>query len=136
MAKAAKMKLPKKVAGLKVPKALRKSAALETLAGSHAGRQILADALVAAAAAAAAVLAGSGAGDEKKPRKGRSRSVLSDTVDAAAGALAGLVTDATQSLAPTGSAAEEPREPVGPGRRPARTKRAAKAEPEAAPVER
>jgi hypothetical protein len=56
MAKARKAKVPKKVAGLRVPKSLRKSKTLDTLLGSALGREILAGALVAAAGAAASYL--------------------------------------------------------------------------------
>jgi hypothetical protein len=60
MAKKAKSKkadaLPKSIAGVKVPKAVRKSSALGTLFNSELGREILADALLAAAGAAAAAL--------------------------------------------------------------------------------
>jgi hypothetical protein len=53
---AKKRKIPKKVAGIKVPKMLRKSWLMKSLLGTSMGRQILADALVAGAAAAAAAL--------------------------------------------------------------------------------
>ena len=46
--------MPKKVAGVKVPKAMRQSKSLGTLLNSGLGREILADALIAAAGAAAA----------------------------------------------------------------------------------
>ena len=110
MAKTEKAKLPKTVAGLKVPKALRKSGVLETLVGSHAGRQILADALVAAAAAAAAALVKDRSGPQEGG-KGRSRTVMSDATHAAAGAVAGFITDAAQNLitgALGGGEAEKP----------------------------
>jgi hypothetical protein len=55
----AKNKIPKKIAGVKIPKVLRKNALLKGLLGSAAGRQIVADALVAAAGAAAAALVAS-----------------------------------------------------------------------------
>jgi hypothetical protein len=97
MAKSTKAKLPKTVAGLKVPKALRKSGVLETLVGSHAGRQILADALVAAAAAAAAALVKDRSGPQPAGGKSRSKTVMSDATHAA-GAIAGFVTDAAQNL--------------------------------------
>ena len=42
-------KLPKKVAGVKVPKAVRESGSLATLFNSALGREILADALIAGA---------------------------------------------------------------------------------------
>jgi len=53
---AKKKRVPKKIAGVKVPKLLRSSTLLKALLGTKLGRQILADALVAAAAAAAAAL--------------------------------------------------------------------------------
>ncbi|NNM72216.1 hypothetical protein [Enterovirga aerilata] len=95
--------MPKKVAGLKVPKALRKSGVLETLVGSRAGREILADALVAAATAAAAALVKDrgerhGTRDEDGRRRSRPHSIMSDATQAAAGAIAGFVTDAAQNL--------------------------------------
>jgi len=56
MAQKAKSKLPKTVAGVKVPKAVRSSGLLDELLNSELGREILAEALVAAAGAAASVL--------------------------------------------------------------------------------
>ncbi|MDR9776891.1 hypothetical protein RJJ65_30405 [Rhizobium hidalgonense] len=53
---AKKNSIPKKIAGYKVPKALRKSSLINGLLGSDIGRGILANALTAAAGAAAAVL--------------------------------------------------------------------------------
>ena len=53
---AKKNKIPKKIVGVKIPKVLRKNALLKGLIGSPTGRQIVADALVAAAGAAAAAL--------------------------------------------------------------------------------
>jgi hypothetical protein len=53
---AKKQKVPKRVAGVKLPKALRKSGLAKSLLGTAVGRQLLADALIAAAGAAAAVL--------------------------------------------------------------------------------
>ena len=55
----AKRKIPKKIAGVKIPKVLRKNSLLKGLIGTAAGRQIAADALVAAAGAAAAALVAS-----------------------------------------------------------------------------
>ena len=57
MAKADRTKLPKTIAGFKVPKAVRKSEFVEALAASPTGRRLLADALIAAASAASAALA-------------------------------------------------------------------------------
>lgn len=101
MAKSDKAKLPKTVAGFKVPKTLRKSGALDTLFGSALGRQLVADALVAAAAAAAAALVkprvDAGEADGAGTGEG-GRSALADATSAAAGAVASFVTDAAQSL--------------------------------------
>ena len=52
----AKPKLPKRIAGFKVPKGLRKSKMVKGMLGSDLGRQIVADAIVAGAGAAAVVL--------------------------------------------------------------------------------
>ncbi|SEH87156.1 hypothetical protein SAMN05216228_1010165 [Rhizobium tibeticum] len=52
----AKNKVPKKIAGYKVPRAIRKSTVIKTLLASEIGRGILANALTAAAGAAATVL--------------------------------------------------------------------------------
>ncbi|ASP73809.1 hypothetical protein GOB07_28805 [Sinorhizobium meliloti] len=53
---AKKHRIPKKVAGVKVPKGLRKSKALRAMMSSDVGRDVLANALKAGAGAAAAVL--------------------------------------------------------------------------------
>jgi hypothetical protein len=125
MAKSEKAKLPKTVAGLKVPKALRKSGVLETLVGSHAGRQILADALVAAAAAAAAALV-KDRSDAPNGGKGRSKAVMSDATQAAAGAVAGFITDAAQNLFSGAlGAGEAPKQKPAPRARTARPKKPA-----------
>src|SRR5690349_21122864 len=52
----AKLKIPKKVAGVKVPKVLRKSKSVDTLLNTPLGRELLAGALVAGAGAAASAL--------------------------------------------------------------------------------
>jgi hypothetical protein len=54
---AKKNELPKRIAGVKVPKALRKSVVLNSLLCNEVGRQVLGEALVAGAAAAAKILA-------------------------------------------------------------------------------
>ena len=107
--------LPKRIGGVKLPKALRKSKALSTLFGSDVGRQLLADALVAAATAAAGVLAarhrpelrqaGQAAGEHLADARDtvvdtaqQAGSATRDIAHAAAGALAHVVTDAALSL--------------------------------------
>jgi hypothetical protein len=52
----AKQKVPKKIAGVKVPKPLRRSTWLKSLVGNKAGRSVLTEALLAAAGAAAVAL--------------------------------------------------------------------------------
>jgi hypothetical protein len=52
----AKMKIPKKIAGYKVPKAIRKNAILKGMWANKTGRDVLAKALVAGAGAAAAFI--------------------------------------------------------------------------------
>lgn len=53
----AKNRIPKKIAGIKIPKALRKNSLIKGLLGSQTGRQLIGEALLAAAAAASAALA-------------------------------------------------------------------------------
>ncbi|MDX0967309.1 hypothetical protein [Sinorhizobium medicae] len=57
---AKKNRIPKKIAGVKVPKPLRKSKMLRSMMASDLGRDVLAKALTAGAGAAAAVLADRG----------------------------------------------------------------------------
>jgi hypothetical protein len=109
MAKKAKAKLPKIVAGVKVPKAIRSSGLLDELLNSELGREILAEALVAAAGAVAAVLI------KKRPRANqivqaghavtdRGAKVASGTHDlaqTAVGAVTEVVADAARHILPT-----------------------------------
>ncbi|APG85702.1 MULTISPECIES: hypothetical protein [Sinorhizobium] len=53
---AKKKQLPKKIAGVKVPKGLRRSKILRSMVRSDVGRDVLAKAITAGAGAAAAVL--------------------------------------------------------------------------------
>ncbi|WP_018236928.1 hypothetical protein [Ensifer sp. BR816] len=53
---AKKKRIPKKIAGVKVPKGLRQSKILRTMMASNVGRDLLAKAITAGAGAAAAVL--------------------------------------------------------------------------------
>jgi hypothetical protein len=55
---AKKHRIPKKIAGVKVPKPLRKSKMLRAMMDNSSGRDVLAHALTAGAAAAAAILIG------------------------------------------------------------------------------
>jgi hypothetical protein len=56
MTMAKKNRIPKKIAGVKVPRPLRKSKVLRSMMASDIGRDVLANALTAGAGAAAAVL--------------------------------------------------------------------------------
>ncbi len=126
MAKKAKSKkadaLPKSIAGVKVPKAVRKSSALGTLFNSQLGREILADALLAAAGAAAAALtrtrparaagtaiadAGSDVASSAAASAGTAANVTGDLVQTAAGAVAGVVTEAARTFLPASLLGEE-----------------------------
>ncbi len=110
--------LPKSVAVVKVPKAMRKSSALGTLFNSELGREILADALIAAAGAAAAALtrtrparaAGAAiadAGSDAAASAGTAANATGDLVQTAAGAVAGVVTEAARNFLPPSLLGEE-----------------------------
>jgi hypothetical protein len=122
-AKSGKSVLPKTVAGVKVPKVVRKSTSLGTLINSELGREILADALLAAAGAAAAALtktraaraagtAVADAGSNAASATGDAASLAGDVVQTAAGAVAGVVTEAARNFLPAsllGETNEKPR---------------------------
>lgn len=106
MAKQSKPKLPKTVAGVKVPKALRKSGVLATMVGSPTGRQLVADALVAAGAAAAAVLAKAALtpSDNRRSKYSDGNTGLAEAAHHAAGTISAILTAAAAALhAPSGS---------------------------------
>ncbi|NIX78035.1 hypothetical protein [Microvirga terricola] len=101
----------------KLPKGLRKFAPLKTLMSSELGREILAEALVAAAAAAAAALT------KKRPAT-KIASAISEatpkvveaakqTVQTAADAVAGVVTEAAHTYLPTAVMGEREPKPEG-----------------------
>jgi hypothetical protein len=110
MAKKAKRKrsAAKAIAGVKLPKMLRASS-LSTLIESPLGREIIADALVAAATAAAAALVKhrpssrqvAAAGEAVAGAGGDAAAATRDTVQSAAGAVATLVTEAAQHILPS-----------------------------------
>ena len=97
--------MPKKLAGVKVPKAMRQSKSLSTLLNSGLGREILADALIAAAGAAAAALTRTRpvqkAGRAAAETGSDAASATSDAVQTAAGAVASVVTEAARNFLPT-----------------------------------
>jgi hypothetical protein len=115
-AKSGKSALPKTVAGVKVPKAVRKSTSLGTLINSELGREILADALIAAAGAAAAALTrtrtAKAAGTALADAGSGAATATGDVVQTAAGAVAGVVTEAARNFLPAsliGEGQEKPR---------------------------
>jgi hypothetical protein len=104
-----KSKRSKSAAGVKVPKALRKSGVLAALIDSPLGRQILADVLVASAGAAAAALTRhrpsmqqvGHAGEAVADAGVQAASGTKDLAQVAAGALAELMMEAARNILPT-----------------------------------
>ena len=139
MSKSGKAKLPKSVAGFKVPKALRKSELIEALTASPSGRQLLADALVAGAAAAVAVLAKAPAPADNRGSDPLAVDEVSDTQGAAGhaaevvSALLNAVADALRPAPPPDPVAQATAESPAakPARRP-RTRAAKATTPEPA----
>jgi hypothetical protein len=108
MAKKKNNWMPKKVAGIKIPKRLRKSRMLRQLLSSSLGRDILANALTAGAGAAAAVLINHREEVAEAAKKGerkaiRAADLASDAISGASSAVMGVVTDAAKSLLPEGT---------------------------------
>lgn len=106
---AKKNRLPKKIAGVKVPRALRRSSVLKALFGSAIGRNIAAKALTAAAGAAAAVLLEEreqvvASGEKTVKKSARAVGLATEAMQSAASAAIGVVTDAAKSVLP-----EDPR---------------------------
>lgn len=97
-----KMKLPKMVAGVKVPKSLRKSRRLNAVINNPLGRTILADVLIAAAGAAAVALRGKAPEAANAGAKAVAAGARggSDVVQAAVGALSNVVSDVARSIRP------------------------------------
>jgi hypothetical protein len=110
-----KTKVPKTVAGVKVPKALRKSGWLDPLLADPQTRAILADVLIAAAGAAAAALVRgrpsvrqvADAGEGALGASAEAGSVARDLVQEAASATAGVITDAANAILPASLTSSE-----------------------------
>jgi hypothetical protein len=104
-----KVKVPKTVGGLKIPKSLRKSGAVTMFLNNDLGRNILADVLVAAAGAAAAALVQhrptgaqvAHAGEAALDTGQRAVSGTADAVQTAAGTLGSVFTEAVRSIFPS-----------------------------------
>jgi hypothetical protein len=109
MARKKKGKRSKSAAGGKVPKALRKSGVVTAFIGSPLGREILAEALVAAAGAAAAALTRhrprmqqvAHAGETVADVGVQAASETKDLAQVVAGALAEVVMEAARNILPT-----------------------------------
>jgi hypothetical protein len=103
---AKKNRIPKKIAGVKIPRAIRKNTLMKGLLGNPVGRQIIADALIAAASAAAAALVASRHGAVKVASrhgavKKAGKAVANageDTLQVARGALKSAASAFTDSL--------------------------------------
>ena len=99
----AKNPIPKKIAGIRIPKRVRKSRTLKSLLKNRVGREIVATALTAGATAAAAALVrerdelahAAGAGAKKGVRAG---SLVSAAIHEATRAVVGVVSEAAHSV--------------------------------------
>jgi hypothetical protein len=117
--KAAAAKLPKTVAGVKVPKAIRESGIVAKFLNHPLGRQILADALVAAAGAAAAALVkhrpsardAARAGEAVADKSADVANTTRELVQTAAGAVAEVVADAAKNILPASLTQADERQP-------------------------
>lgn len=92
---AKKAKIPKRVVGVKVPRAIRRSAILRSLLANDAGRQVLGEALLAGATAAAGILA---AGNASGLRRGTAKvgKIAVEAVSSATGAMADVIGSAAR----------------------------------------
>lgn len=117
MAKDAAFKLPKRIAGIKVPKALRKAAAIGEFLNSPTGRVILAEVLMAAAAALKNHKPGSdpvGKAADAADRAGsEGKSAAKDVVRSAAGGLTDLAAGVTRQIVPASPARDESADRLG-----------------------
>lgn len=99
-------KVPKRLAGVKLPKALRKSGIVKSVLGSQLGREIAANALVAAASGvAAAIVAIKGddiveAGETAAEKGKEGGKIVKDAVQSAASALDGAIGEASRAVLP------------------------------------
>jgi hypothetical protein len=107
----AKTKVPKKVAGVKLPKTLRHSDLVGAILQNDTARRLLADALIAAAGAAAAVLTRkvvpsaeqvAAAGEAVADAGSKAASATTDLASDIAGTLGHAVTAVATSLLPDG----------------------------------
>jgi hypothetical protein len=112
-----KNKIPKKIAGVKIPKVFRKNTLLKGLLGSPTGRKVMAEAVMAAATAAAGVLmaakpkAAAKAGQGLVEAVSHDGDILKDALKSAAGAMTDVITKAARSALPLPE--DEVRQPRG-----------------------
>ncbi|WP_271896071.1 hypothetical protein [Candidatus Phyllobacterium onerii] len=97
--------VPKRVAGLKVPKTLRQSKILRGLLSNPVGREVLANALTAGAAAAAAVLIEerkeiADAGKQGLKKGGQTLSIATRAVQSGTSAAMGAIGDTAHAMLP------------------------------------
>ncbi|MEW6121664.1 MAG: hypothetical protein AB1698_03565 [Pseudomonadota bacterium] len=103
---AKKFAIPKKIAGFRVPKAIRKSPLVSTLLASETGRKVLGEALVAGAAAAAAILVKNNgrdmahAADQAITTTKNAGSVAVDAIHGAGSAMLEVLGEAARSALP------------------------------------
>src|SRR5687768_10526306 len=102
----AKNRIPKKIAGLKIPKVVRKNTVLKALLASPTGRKILGEALLAGATAAAAVLASTNADQISDAGKGAAKrgkkagNIAARVIKDATGAMVSVISDAASVVLP------------------------------------
>lgn len=101
----AKNRIPKKVAGYKVPKAIRKSPILRSLLASDIGRDVLAKALTAGAGAAAAILLEERETIANTTKKGARKgahaiALANEAIRSGANAATEVIREAAQSVLP------------------------------------
>jgi hypothetical protein len=108
-----KAPLPKKIAGVKVPKMVRKSRMLRAMLRNPMGRDLLANALVAGAGAAAAVLIEergtvteegkqtAKAGKKAGKKSFRAAQIAGHAMESAVSAMMGVVSDAAHTIVPS-----------------------------------
>src|SRR5215212_12266997 len=111
MAKSDTLKLPKKIAGVKVPKFLRQPGTIVDFLNSPVGRLVLAEALIAAAAALknykpAAETVGQAAETVEKAGS-EAATTATDLVQSAAGGLADVAAGVVRQIVPASSAADD-----------------------------
>ena len=98
---ARKVKIPKAIAGIGVPKGVRRARVIKSVLNNPVGRAVLADALVAAAGAAAKALVQhrpsgaqvAAAGERVLDAGGHAATATADTTRSAAGTLGGVVSE-------------------------------------------